>query len=82
MVDPVLCKRVGFANNFLVELLVLRERVQTEHGQDVHVEIINHEPNITQVTSNLNDVFLHSAPQDQIDEYLGDLLQRLQIDFP
>ena len=60
--------------------LIFAETVQAEHGQDIHIKVIDHEADVTEAARRLNDLRLELAPKDQIDENLRDLFQSFQID--
>ena len=64
----------------LVRFFVLRQSIQTEDGQNIHVLVVDHEPNVTEAARRLERILGYLPPQDKIDEDLGDLLQRLQVD--
>lgn len=67
-------------SDVLVRFFVLRQGVETEDCEDVHVLVVDHEANITEAASCFECVLRNLPPQDQIDEDLGDLLQRLEVD--
>ena len=62
-----------------MRFFIFRESIQAEDGQDIHILVIDHQPNVTQAASGLESVLRYFAPQDQIDEDFGDLFQRLKI---
>ena len=63
----------------LMGLIVFRESVQAEDGEDVHVLIIDHKTNVTETASSLKGVFLYLPPQDEIDEDFCNFFQRLEV---
>ena len=67
-------------DNLLMVSLIFAETIQAEHGQDIHIKVIDHEADVTEAARRLNDLRLELAPKDQIDENLRDLFQSFQID--
>lgn len=62
-----------------MRFLVLRESVQAENGEDVHILIIDHETDIAQAAGRLKRVLGYLSPEDQVDENLRDFLECFQI---
>lgn len=66
--------------DLFVGFLVLGEGVQAENGEDVHILVTHHETDVAQAAYRLKSVLGYLSPEDQVDENLGDFLERFQID--
>lgn len=55
--------------------------VEAEDRENIHIYVVNHETYITEAARSFDRLFLQFPPQDQVDEYLGDLLEGLQVDI-
>ena len=67
--------------DFIVIFFVFRQRVKTKHRQDIHIEVVNHQPDVTEAARRFYNLRFELAPQDKINEYFCNLFQRLQVDI-
>ena len=66
-------------NDLLMVNLLLTEAIQTEHCQNVHIKIVNHETDVAQAASCLNNLPFKLPPQNQIDEDLRDFFESFEV---
>lgn len=60
--------------------IILTECIKTKNSQYIHINIIDHQPNITQTTRSLNSVRVQLPPKNQINKDLGDFFESFKVD--
>ena len=60
---------------------MFRQRIEAEDGQNVDVLVVYHETDVAETTSGFECVLGDLPPEDEVDEDLGDFLERFQINI-